>query len=106
MLFVDVQSVACFFNSFFVNVKFEKKGKKTGFAWRPHLQFTLSLFWDTFFRILSVSTVCFIDLGKLNLIEISRSWSKLVKQTVEIGSFFKILSVSTVFDRFRQAKFA
>ncbi len=41
--------------------------------------------WDEIqiFRLLDVSaTVCFIDLGKLNLLIISLPWSKLVKQTV------------------------
>ncbi len=31
------------------------------------------------------STVCFIDLGKLNLLKISLPWSKSLKQTVEFG---------------------
>ncbi len=36
----------------------------------------------SFVKSLSRTTVCFIDLGKLNLLKISLPWSKSMKQTV------------------------
>ncbi len=38
---------------------------------------------------LGLSTVCFIDLGKLNLLIILLPWSKSVKQTVDNPKFCK-----------------
>ncbi len=35
-------------------------------------------------------TECFIDLGKLNLLKISLSWSKSVKQSLE-GFFLRLV---------------
>ncbi len=55
----------------------EKKGrkfKKTAKQWRESK--------ENEGRIRNY-TVCFIDLGKLNMIKISLPWSKQVKQTVE-----------------------
>jgi hypothetical protein len=48
----------------------------------------LEFYWNSF----ALATVCFIDLGKLNLLVISLPWSKLVKQTVQMISFGLILT--------------
>ncbi len=51
--------------------------------WDFALQCVLSIWLRNRFGV--NPTVCFIDLGKLNLLKISLSWSKSVKQTVWKG---------------------